>query len=272
MYTVKQFLHFLYPLVWQNWVTRLIGNWDLYYLVNQAINEIYNFQPEKADHMFHRSWTHRKDLFHMSEDKKGMWVCFTRRPVRMIDEFWTSKWNDVYNLQEDKCYCDMNLPDTWIIKSCACDCECRAPCEPLDLKKIRPQANLCPWTYQIAWWFTKWMWWLDWQIVRVNTWLNKDFWLWLTYYCWPLKVTKETDQMPIPDSFMHIAAKIIAANCMPMSWETREQDDLQYYSTVRRELECLVKQDPEFPAKVEFKANPNLKQAKVRPEDLWYNF
>jgi hypothetical protein len=43
---------------------------------------------------------------------------------------------------------------------------------------------------------------------------------------------------------------------------------LQYYSTVRRELECLVKQDPEFPARVEFKANPNLKQAKVRPEDL----
>jgi len=74
--------------------------------------------------------------------------------------------------------------------------------------------------------------------------------------------------MPIPDSFMHIAAKIIAANCMPMSGETREQDDLQYYSTVRRELECLVKQDPEFPAKVDFKANPNLRQGRVNPNDL----
>lgn len=273
MYVVKDFLHFLYPLIWQNWVTRLAWSDDLYFLTNQAINEIYNFQPERADHRFHWSWTHRKDLFHMSEDKKWMWVCFTRRPVRMVDEFWTSKRNDVYDLQEDKCYCDMNLPeDTWIIKSCACDCDCFAPCEPIELKQIRPHANLCPWTFQIAWWFTKWMWWLDWQIVRVNTWLNQDVWLWMTYYCWPTKVSKPNDQVPIPDSFMHLAAKIIAANCMPMTWEQREQDDLQYYSTFRREMECLVKQDPEFPKFVETKSNSNYVNKTVNPKNLSYSF
>lgn len=273
MYVVKDFLHFLYPLIWQNWVTRLAWSDDLYFLTNQAINEIYNFQPEKADHRFHWSWTHRKDLFHMSADKKWMWVCFTRRPVRMVDEFWTSKRNDVYDLQEDKCYCDMNLPeDTWIIKSCACDCDCFAPCESLELKQIRPHANLCPWTFQIAWWFTKWMWWLDWQIVRVNTWINQDIWLWMTYYCWPTKVSKPDDQVPIPDSFMHLAAKIIAANCMPMTWEQREQDDLQYYSTFRREMECLVKQDPEFPKFVETKSNPNYVNKTVNPKNLSYSF
>lgn len=273
MYVVKDFLHFLYPLIWQNWVTRLAWSDDLYFLTNQAINEIYNFQPEKADHRFHWSWTHRKDLFHMSADKKWMWVCFTRRPVRMVDEFWTSKRNDVYDLQEDKCYCDMNLPeDTWIIKSCACECDCFAPCESLELKQIRPHANLCPWTFQIAWWFTKWMWWLDWQIVRVNTWINQDIWLWMTYYCWPTKVSKPNDQVPIPDSFMHLAAKIIAANCMPMTWEQREQDDLQYYSTFRREMECLVKQDPEFPKFVETKSNPNYVNKTVNPKNLSYSF
>lgn len=273
MYVVKDFLHFLYPLIWQNWVTRLAWSDDLYFLTNQAINEIYNFQPEKADHRFHWSWTHRKDLFHMSADKKWMWVCFTRRPVRMVDEFWTSKRNDVYDLQEDKCYCDMNLPeDTWIIKSCACECDCFAPCESLELKQIRPHANLCPWTFQIAWWFTKWMWWLDWQIVRVNTWINQDIWLWMTYYCWPTKVSKPDDQVPIPDSFMHLAAKIIAANCMPMTWEQREQDDLQYYSTFRREMECLVKQDPEFPKFVETKSNPNYVNKTVNPKNLSYSF
>lgn len=273
MYVVKDFLHFLYPLIWQNWVTRLAWSDDLYFLTNQAINEIYNFQPEKADHRFHWSWTHRKDLFHMSADKKWMWVCFTRRPVRMVDEFWTSKRNDVYDLQEDKCYCDMNLPeDTWIIKSCACECDCFVPCESIELKQIRPHANLCPWTFQIAWWFTKWMWWLDWQIVRVNTWINQDIWLWMTYYCWPTKVSKPDDQVPIPDSFMHLAAKIIAANCMPMTWEQREQDDLQYYSTFRREMECLVKQDPEFPKFVETKSNPNYVNKTVNPKNLSYSF
>ena len=116
------------------------------------------------------------------------------------------------------------------------------------------------------------MWWLDWQIVRVNTGIQNDFWLRMTYYCWPTKVSKPDDQVPIPDSFMHLAAKIIAANCMPMTWEQREQDDLQYYSTFRREMECLVKQDPEFPKFVEMKANPNYTNKTVSPRNLSYSF
>lgn len=270
MYTVKDFLHFVYPLVWQNGVTRLLWWDDLYFMINQAVAEIYNFQPEKADHRFHWSWTHRKDVFRMSQEKAGMWVCFTRWPVRMIDEFWTSKRNDVYKLQIDKCYCDMNLPEAYI-KSCdCCDC-CELPCEPLELTQIRPQANLCPWTYQIAWSFVDGMWWLDWRILRVNAKECIDT-LRVTYYCWPLKVSKPDDQIPLPDSFMHIAAKIIAANVMPMNWESRQQDDLQYYSTVRRELECLVKQDPEFPKFVNMKLDTNRVQRTVHPNDLHYNF
>lgn len=242
-YTVKDAFHFSYTLLWAHWLSRLVGPHNFMYLINQAVAMIYNYW------WYMWSWTHRKDLFNMN--KQSQWVLLSRWPVREIDKFRTWDWTDVDKYDPDACEwaCNMNLPDK-IIKPC-CECNCIKPCKPLDLQQILPQNQLCAWQYQISWSPVFGMWWMDWRIVKVDLWDKDPELLRMTYFCWPLKLETFDDIVPLPDSFMHIVWWIIAALVVPPRWAARSQEDLNYYSLYRKELDSLKAADNMYPKKVE---------------------
>ncbi len=246
-YTVREAFHFATTALGSHGLSRLVGPNNFMYLINQAVNMVYNYN------WYTWTWTHRKDLFDLK--KWSLWVLLSRWPVRTIDKFRTWKRTDVDKLQEDECEraCKLELPD-WVIKPC-CECNCIAPCKPLDLKEIQPQNQLCAWQYQISWSYIPWMWWMDWRIVKVNLWNIEPELLWMTYYCWPVKLETYDDIVPLPDSFIHVLWWIIAALVVPPRWAARSQEDLSYYSLYRKELEYLKALDNIYPKEV------NLAQA-----------
>ena len=245
MYSVKEFLQLVYPIIGSHGVSYAVWPNNIIHLVNMWLNMIYNYE------WMHWSWEHRKDLFNMNEARQ--WALLSRWPVRKIDKFWWWQWTDVDKVWLDKCYCNMNLPEKVITPCCVCDCV--TPCQPLDLKQILPQNNLCPWTYQISWSFIAWMWWLDWRIVKVDLWNQVVNDLWMSYFCGPVKMEKFSDIIPLPDSFIHVLAWIVWASVIPQQWIARQQEDLTYYSLYRKELDYLRKQDTIVPETLELPDN-----------------
>lgn len=242
MYTVKEAFNFTYFLLWQQGLSRLVWPHNFMYLINWAVSMVYNYNWHT------RSWSHRKDLFNLN--KQWQWVLLSRWPIRTVDKFWTWDWTDVDFLKEDACEwaCNMNLPDK-TIRPC-CECNCTKPCKPLDLKQIHPQNQLCAWQYQISWSFVPWMGWFDWRLVKVDLWNVQPELLWMTYYCWPIKLEKYDDIVPLPDSFMPVLWWIIAALVVPPRWAARQQEDLNYYSLYRKELDYLKALDNIYPTEV----------------------
>lgn len=239
-YTVKDVYNFVYPMIWQHWASRLIWPNNFIYLINLAINMVYNYEG------YIRSFMHRLDLFNMNEKWQG--ALLSRWPVRKIDRFRTSWRRDVDKIVEDPCICDMNLPDKVIPPCCAC--ECPLPCTPLDLAQIQPHNKLCPWTYQISGSFYAGMWGFDGRIVKVDVWNTTVNDLRMSYFCGPVKMEKFSDVVPLPDSFMHILAWIIAGTVVPLAWISRQQEDLNYYSLYRKELDYLRKADNMVPKEI----------------------
>lgn len=242
MYTVRQAYEFLYPMINQHGATRLVWPNNFIPLINHAIAMVYNYE------WYIRSFTHRKDLFHMAN--KTQWVLASRRPVRVIDKFWAGPWKDVYNIQKDECYCNFKLPDK-AIKAC-CECGCIEECEPLPLKKILPHNKLCAGQYQVAWGFVPWQGGLDGRIVHVDTGKPVEA-LWMSYFCWPVPMQTFDDIIPLPDAFVPILALIMAAIVLPNHWASRQQEDLNYYSLYRKELDYLKKVDNINPVTLDFK-------------------
>lgn len=245
-YSVKQFAPLIYPIVNQHGVSYAVWPNNLIHLINLWVNMIYNYE------WMHWSWQHRKDLFNMNE--QSQWALLSRWPIRKIDKFWWGSWKDVDKIWIDKCYCNLNLPDKDIIKPC-CECNCLAPCKPLELNEILPQNKLCANQYQISGSFIWGMWWLDWRIVKVDLWNQVVNDLWMSYFCWPVKVEKFDDIIPLPDSFIHILAWIIWATVVPQQGIARQQEDLTYYSLYRKELDFLRKADTIAPETLELPDN-----------------
>jgi len=235
----------VYPMIGQHGVSYACWPNQFIHLINQALNMIYNYE------WMHWSWQHRKDLFNMNE--RSQWALLSRWPVRKIDKFWWGNWKDVDKVGIDPCYCNLNLPDKVILPCCTCDCV--APCKPLDLMEILPQNKLCGGMYQISWGFVVWMWGLDQRIIKVDLWWTVIDDLWVTYFCGPVKMEKFSDVVPLPDSFMHVLAWIIAALVVPMYWVARQQEDLTYYSLYRKELDYLRKHDSIIPEDIEMPDN-----------------
>lgn len=233
MYTVKQLFSMAYPLIGQHGASYAVWSNQFIHLVNMAVAMIYDYEG------MHWSRQHRKDLFNMNE--QSQWALFSRRPVRKIDKFWYWNWKDVDKVWLDPCYCNMNLPEK-TIKPC-CDCNCVEECQPLDLKEILPQNKLCAFEYQISWSPIAWMGWMDWRIIKVDLWNLAPNDLWVTYFCWPVKLEKFDDIVPLPDTYMQVAVWIIAALVLPMYGIARQQEDITYYSLYRKELDYLRKHD-----------------------------
>lgn len=139
-FKVKELLDTTYVLLGQHGASYAVGPNNFIHLVNQAVSMVYNYEG------MHWSWQHRKDLFNMNGQSQG--ALFARRPVRKIDKFWAGNWVDVDKVGIDKCFCNMNLPEN-VIPAC-CECNCVIPCEPLPLKEILPQNQLCAGQYQIS--------------------------------------------------------------------------------------------------------------------------
>lgn len=246
MYTVKQFLTLVYPILGQHGISYAAWANSIIWVVNMGIDMIYNYEG------MHWSWQHRKDLFNMNDRQQG--ALLSRWPVRKIDKFWWGRWTDVDKVGLDQCYCDMNLPEKDVIRPC-CECNCETPCTPLELKQILPQNKLCAWQYQISGSFIAWMWWLDWRIVKVDLWNQTVSDLWMSYFCWPIKMEKFSDIIPLPDSFIQVLAWIVWAFFIPQQGIARQQDDLSLYSLYRKELDYLRKHDTIVPETIELPDN-----------------
>lgn len=257
MYTVKQALSLCWPMISQHWASYAVWPNQFINLANMAINMIYNYE------WMHWSRQHRKDLFNMNE--RSQWALFTRWPVRKIDKFRWGNWKDVDKVWLDQCYCNMNLPDKELISPC-CECNCTQPCSPLDLKQILPQNKLCAMEYQISGSPIAGMWWFDWRIVKVDLWDLKINDLRVTYFCWPVKMEKFSDIIPLPDSYMQVFAWIVAAHVVPMYWVARQQEDLTYYSLYRKELDYLRKHDTIVPEELVLPNNW------LNETSLWWEF
>lgn len=108
--------------------------------INHAINMIYNYEG------YIWTWSHRKDAFVMNTETTGSLL--TRRPVRKVDKFRTSRYTDVDKIKEDPCVCPVNPPSD-LVRPC-CDCNCTAPCDPFLLDQILPQNQLCAGQFQIS--------------------------------------------------------------------------------------------------------------------------
>lgn len=61
---------------------------------------------------------------------------------------------------------------------------------------------------------------------------------------------KRSDIVPVPDSYVHILAWIIAATVVPMYGVSRQQEDLTYFSLYRKELDYLRKHDTIVPEQI----------------------
>lgn len=233
MYTVKQLMSMTRPLINQHGASYAVWPNNFIHLVNMAVSMIYDYEG------MHRSRQHRKDLFNMN--KEHQWALFSRWPVRKIDKFRWGNWKDVDKVGIDNCFCNMNLPDK-VIPAC-CNCNCTHECQPIDLQEILPQNQLCGMQYQISWSAIAWMWGMDWRIIKVDLWNLEVDDLRVTYFCWPVKLEKFDDIVPLPDTYMQVAVWIIAALVLPMYGVARQQEDLTYYSLYRKELDYLRKHD-----------------------------
>lgn len=238
-YTARDALKFSYIYLSQHWATRALWTNNFMYALNTALNHIYNYE------WYIRSWQHVKDAFNITWKKHMRLV--TRRPIQTVDKFWTWQWKDV-EWSIAPCYCpDMEDDET----CCACECPCPPVCEDLKMTRVSPQNQLCDYEYKIAWSEIKWMWWLNGRIIHINVPLTVS-WLRVTYRRWVKHITSRDEIIPLPDNFMNVLWLAIAASCVPLYWIMMQQQDLNYWSLFRKELDYLKKQDNVFPQKVVF--------------------
>ena len=260
-YTARDALKFAYPLLSQHGATRAIWGNSFFYSLNTAINFIYSYNG------YIRSRQHVKDAFVIT-GKKHMKL-ITRWPVATVDKFFLSQWKDVDGTIRP-CDCADDLPDDTY--TCPCEIPCNWPeCQPIKMRRVLPQNVLCENEYQVSWSEIKWMWGLDWRIIKVNladvTNVNSLF---VTYYRGPKHITGRDDIVPIPDSFMHILWYIIAAHTVPLYGIMMAQQDLNYRSIARKELDFMKMADNVFPDSTRFDPSyPFAEKAQPNPVGMW---
>lgn len=192
----------------------------------------------------------------------------TRWPVATVDKFYTSQWKDVDG-SVAPCYCD-DLPDDSY--TCPCEIPCNGPeCSPIKLTRILPQNVLCDNEYQVSWSEIKGMGWLDGRIIKVNLWdvTNLNYFR-VTYYRGPKHITSWDEIVPLPDSFMHVLGYVIAAHVVPLYGIMMQQQDLNYRSIARKELDFLKMADNVFPESTRFDPNyPMISKPQPNPVGMW---
>jgi len=238
--TLKDWLDYVYPILAQHWATRAIWSKHFLHVANHALNVIYNYQ------WYIRSWQHVKDVFISHSDSKHKWRLATRRPVERVDRFYTSTRSDV-EWKIDVCECP-EIPDDI---TCYSKCWCDPTCTAINMNRRLPQNELCAWEYKVSWSDQLWMWWLNWSIISAYVQSPTEV-LRVSYYKW-LKLLKSFDEvLPIPDSFLTAWAYFIAWIIVPSYWVMMQQQELNFMSMWRKELDSLRMHDNNFPDKVEF--------------------
>lgn len=193
----------------------------------------------------------------------------TRRPVATVDKFYSAQRKDVDGTIAP-CACEDDLPDDTY--TCPCEVPCDAPeCQPLQMRRVLPQNVLCNNEYQVSWSEILWMWGMDWRIIKVNlqdvTNLN---YLFVTYYRGPKHITSRDEIVPIPDSYMHILGFIMAAIVVPLYGIMMQQQDLNYRSLARKELDYMKMADNIFPSSARFDPNyPAISKPTPNPVWMW---
>ena len=93
------------------------------------------------------------------------------------------------------------------------------------------------------------------RIIKVNIQNSGLSALRVTYFRGVKHVTQWDDVIPLPDNFIHILALFVAAQIVPLYGIMMEQQDLNYLSLARKELDALKAQDNIFPKDMRF--NPS---------------
>ncbi len=231
MYTLREWLKFAYPLIWQAGATASIGTEQFLATANSALNMVYNYL------WYDRSWQHEKALFKLSSEDRTQRKLLTKHPVKKIDKFFSTRWVDVEKWAT-ACNMDCDLKDPELL--CQYDCgECLVSCSPMEMAWVLPNNQLCVWQYQIWWWnFVPELWWQQWKIIRASLpkWVDT---FWVTYFRWVEHMKSFDDIIPLPDSFITARAYFMAWYVVPLYWIMMQQQDLNYMSLARKELDSL---------------------------------
>lgn len=241
-YNVREWLHFVYWLIWQVGATAQLNPNSFLMYTNSALNMIYNYQWY--------IWTrqHFKDMFNLSSEDWTEYKMITRNPVLKADKFYTFDWKDVENpIQPSEswtptdCWDCENLP--WIVcyESESC-CYNNPPCKDIELFENLPHNQLCANQFAITWGNQKWMWWLNQRIVHVKLQYPVS-WLWMTYFKWFKHLTSFDDILPIPDAFITPRAYYVAWHITPLYGIMAQQQDLNFMSIARKEMDSLKMAD-----------------------------
>jgi len=255
-YSVRDALKFTYVLVSQHWASRAIGSNNFLFALNSALNMVYNYNG------YIRTRQHRKAMF--TNVTTSIVRLITDSPINTIDKFWTSQWSDM-EWTVEPCTC----PDLEDDIRCECQCTCGYECKPLQLTHILPQNRLCPNEYQIAGSEIRGMWGLGWRIVRAKLSCPTDV-LWMTYYAAPKHCTSFDDIVPLPDMFMTALSYFVAAQIVPLYGIMMQQQDLNFLTLARKELDSLKMADNIFPQKTQRSDNyPIFWNQTVNTVGMW---
>ena len=92
---------------------------------------------------------------------------------------------------------------------------------------------------------------LNGRIIKVNL-MEEPTALRVTYFRGVKHVVNRDDIVPIPDNFIHVLALLVAAQIVPLYGIMLENQELNYLSQARKELDALKMQDNIFPSDMRF--------------------
>jgi len=249
-YTVREWLHFVYWLIWQVGATAQLNANSFLMYTNSALNMVYNYQWY--------IWTrqHYKDVFNLSSEDWTEYKTLTREPVAKIDKFYVFNWQDVENPVQPAttwtptdCWDCENLP--WITCYETNCCYNDPPCKSLDLFENLPHNELCANQYAVTWSEIKGMGWYEWRIIHVKL-KYPTSGLWVTYYRGVRHMKTFEDILPIPDAFITPRAYYVAWHITPLYGIMAQQQDLNFMSIARKELDSLKMADNIFHENIVF--------------------
>ena len=237
MYTVADFLEWVYPMLWTSWFN--ISVWQTGYLrlINSALNYIYTYKGTPRNWMIRTSsvWS----------DEPGSFYASTKYPITMPMTFFCWKQLECIKLIDrantECCQGDKVLCDHW------CDCsDQKCPAEKkVDMIQVGPWSILQPWQFKISW-GTNGMWGNFWNYIEgkvPNNMCCGCDWcpqLYFTYVAHFNRITCATDIIPLPDPYIPALEFLVVWFIISRMITHRSGDDLNYIQLADRLLDNLV--------------------------------
>lgn len=247
-YTARDFLEFIYPIIWQQWSTRAVGSRWFLRIINMALDELYGYK------WFSWSWQHRADAFTFRSSDQPLTVR-TRYPIRSMDKFWTGNFVGPVNWIVWSGICDdCAWLAGWPVYE-PCDNYCCSNCQQIIFKEKRAHNKLCAGEYSIdrstvmdMWGAGGWR-----HISLLAPWIEQ---IYVTYFCGVMHLKSYEDIIPLPDCFMRILAMLVCAYIIPHYGQSMQWQETSYRIEAQKNLEWEKENDKMSPDTLDFIA-PN---------------